>query len=224
MLKPEDFFDLSKTKHADIFAGVEYVWEALKRISDYVEKNLKPGIEGEVLPGACVGENVFIGKGTVVEPGAYVKGPAIIGENCELRNGCYIRENVIVGDGVVVGNSSELKGSLMFDNSQIPHFAYVGDSIMGWRAHLGAGVKLSNVKLIREPIVVMVEGKSYNTGLIKFGAIIGDEVDIGCNSVLNPGTIIGKRTVMYTNVCWRGYCPPNSVVKLRQTIEVAPRR
>jgi NDP-sugar pyrophosphorylase family protein len=129
-----------------------------------------------------------------------------------------------VGDGVTVGNSSEVKNSLMFDNSQIPHFAYVGDSIMGWRAHLGAGVKLSNVKLIREPIVVVVEGKSYNTGLIKFGAIIGDEVDIGCNSVLNPGSIIGRRTVMYTNVAWRGYCPANSVVKLRQNVEVASRR
>ncbi len=224
MLKPEDFFDLSKTKHAELFDGVEYVWDALKRLADYVKEDLKPGIEGKLMTGAYVSENVFIGKGTVVEPGACVKGPAIVGENCELRKGCYIRENVIIGDGVVVGNSSELKGAMMFDNSQVPHFGYVGDSIMGWKAHLGAGVKLSNVKLIREPIVVVVEGVSYNTGLIKFGAIIGDECDIGCNSVLNPGSLVGRRTVIYTNVSWRGYCPPNSVVKLRQTIEVAPRR
>lgn len=224
MLKPEDYFDLTKTKFPDIFDGVEYVWDALKRLPEYVQSHLKPGAHGEVKPGAYVEDNVFIGKGTVVEPGAVIKGPAIIGEDCEIRKGAYVRGNVIVGDGAVVGNSCELKVAFLFDGANVPHFAYVGDSILGWKTHLGAGVKISNVKLIREPIVVTVGGVKYNTGLIKFGAIIGDRCDIGCNSVLNPGSMIGPNTVMYTNVMWRGVCPPSSVVKLRQTVEVVPRR
>jgi NDP-sugar pyrophosphorylase family protein len=225
MLKPSDFFDLSKTKFAAIYEGCEFVWDALKRLPAFVEEALKPGIHGKVMNGAHVlSDDVFIGKGTVVEPGAVIKGPAIIGENCEIRKGAYLRGTVIVGDGAVVGNSCELKVALLHDGANVPHFAYVGDSLMGYKAHLGAGVKVSNVKLIREPVVVEVNGRKYNTGLIKFGAVVGDNCDIGCNSVLNPGSLIGPGSIMYTNVMWRGYVPPRSVVKMRQALEVVPRR
>lgn len=225
MLKPSDFFDLSKTKHAAIYEGCEFVWEALARLPDYIKEILKPGIEGTVMDGAhLLSDDIFVGKGTVVEPGAVIKGPAIIGEACEIRKGAYLRGNVIVGDGAVVGNSCELKVAFLHDGANVPHFAYVGNSLLGHKAHLGAGVKISNVKLIREPIVVTVEGTAYNTGLIKFGAAIGDHVDIGCNSVLNPGSLIGPGSIMYTNVQWRGYLPPKSVVKMRQEQEVVPRR
>jgi len=224
MLRPEDFFDLSKSKYSDIFEGIELVWDTLKRIENYVKANLRPGIEGQVSKLAEVDENVYIGKGTVVEAGVVIKGPTIIGENCEIRAGAYIRGNVLVGDGVVVGHTTELKKCLLFDQAVVPHFSYVGDSILGWKAHLGAGVKISNLKITRTPVVVRVEGKRYETGLIKFGAIIGDEVEIGCNSVLNPGTLISKRTLAYANLSLAGYYPPNSIIKLRQTHEVVARR
>ena len=225
MLKPSDFFDLSRTRYAAIYEGCEFVWEALKRLPDFIKEVLKPGIEGTVMDGAhLLSDEVFIGKGTVVEPGAVIKGPAIIGEDCEIRKGAYIRGNVIVGDGAVVGNSCELKVALLHDGANVPHFAYVGDSLLGYKAHLGAGVKVSNVKLIREPVVVTVEGRSYNTGLIKFGAVVGDNVDVGCNTVLNPGSLIGPRSIIYTNTQWRGYLPPDSIAKTRQQQEIVPRR
>lgn len=225
MLKPTDFFDLSKTKHAAIYEGCEFVWDALKRLPDYIKEVLKPGVQGTVMNGAhLLSDEVFIGKGTVVEPGAVIKGRAIIGENCEIRKGAYLRGDVIVGDGAVVGNSCELKVALLHDGANVPHFAYVGDSLMGYKAHLGAGVKVSNVKLIREPVVVTVNGKPYNTGLIKFGAVVGDNVDVGCNTVLNPGSLIGPRSIIYTNTQWRGYLPPDSVAKMKQMQEIVPRR
>ena len=224
MLRPEDFFDLSKCKYSDIFDGIEFVWDALKRIPEYVEANLKPGIHGIVSPLAYVDENVYIGPGTVVEPGAMIKGPTIIGANCEVRAGAYVRGNVLVGDRVVVGHTTELKTCLLFDEANVPHFSYVGDSIFGWRAHLGAGVKISNLKITRTPVVVTINGRRYETGLLKFGAILGDEVEIGCNSVLNPGTLVGKRTLVYTNLSMFGYYPPDSIVKLRQTHEIVERR
>jgi len=225
MLKPSDFFDLSRTKHAAIYEGCEFVWDALKRLPDFIREILNPGIEGTVMDGAhLLSDEVFIGKGTVVEPGAVIKGPAIIGEDCEIRKGAYLRGNVIVGDGAVVGNSCELKVALLHDGANVPHFAYVGDSLLGYKAHLGAGVKVSNVKLIREPVVVVVDGQAYNTGLIKFGAVVGDNVDVGCNSVLNPGSLIGPGSLVYTNTQWRGYLPPRSIAKMRQEQEVVLRR
>jgi NDP-sugar pyrophosphorylase family protein len=224
MLRPEDFFDLSKCKYSDIFDGIELVWDALKRIPGYVRANLKPGIYGTVSPLAYVDQNVYIGPGTVVEPGAMVKGPSIIGANCEVRSGAYVRGDVLVGDRAVVGHTTELKNCLLFDQANVPHFAYVGDSILGWKAHLGAGVKISNLKVTRTPVVVTIDGQRYETGLLKFGAILGDEAEIGCNSVLNPGTLVGKRTLAYTNLSMFGYYPPDSMVKLRQTREVVGRR
>lgn len=152
-----------------------------------------------------------------------IKGPTIIGANCEIRCGAYIRGGVVVGDKAVVGNSCELKVCLLFDEANVPHFSYVGDSILGWKSHLGAGVKISNLKVTRRPVVVTINGTRYDTGLRKFGAIIGDEAEVGCNSVLNPGTLLGKRTLTYTNVSLRGYYPPDSFVKLRQKQVVVSR-
>ena len=223
MLLPEDFFDLTKTQYADIFEGVEFPWEVLRRIEAYIQSHLQPAILGEVSPLAYVGERVYIGPGTVVEPGAMIKGPTIIGAGCQVRAGAYLRENVLIGDGVVVGHTTEIKNSLLFNQAEVPHFAYVGDSVLGWKAHLGAGVKISNVKVNRTLVVVEVEGKRYETGLRKFGAIIGDQVEIGCNSVLNPGTLVGKRTLGYANLSMHGYYPPDSIVKLRQSQEITAR-
>ena len=151
--------------------------------------------------------------------GAVIKGPTIIGENCEIRSSAYIRGNVITGNGCVLGNASEFKNCILFNHAQVPHFSYVGDSILGHKAHLGAGVVLSNLKSTTGNVKV----NDLDTGLRKFGAIIGDEADIGCNCVLNPGSVIGRRAILYPNVLWRGVCPAGKVVKLRQVCEMTDR-
>ena len=206
MLKPETFFDLSKTKHNSIFDGAEFVWDAIKNIHDYIIENMNPQIKGEVMPGAWVDNNVFIDEGTVVEHGAMVKGPAIIGKNCQIRKGAYIRGDVIAGDNAVLGNSCEFKNVLLFDGANIPHLSYIGDSIIGYKSHLGAGAIIANTKLIRETLKVDIEGKVYDTGLLKFGVILGDTSDIGCNSVVNPGSIIGKNCILYSNTASCSLC------------------
>ncbi len=210
----DDLFDLSQTTHGALFEGVQYPWDALNRLAGYLTQNLKPGTAGaEVHAAAHVGPQVFIGAGTIVEPGAMIIGPAIIGAGCRIRHGAYIRENVIVGDGCVVGNSVELKHCVLFNQCQVPHFNYVGDSILGHKAHLGAGSILSNVKLDNQNVWVNFEGTPIDTGLRKFGALIGDKAEIGCNAVLNPGSIIGRDSIVYPNVSWRGILPRNMIVK-----------
>lgn len=153
-----------------------------------------------------------------------IKGPAWIGENCEIRSGCYIRENVIMGDGVIAGNSSEFKNCLVFNEAQIPHFNYVGDSILGYRAHLGAGVILSNVRLDKAPITVHGPEGRLSTNLRKFGAIVGDRAEIGCNSVLSPGSLIGHDALVYPGSQWRGHLPAGHTAKLAQTFQIVPGR
>ena len=224
MLSPETFFDLTKTKHSSIFDDVEYVWDAIKKIHDYILENLNPQIKGKVMPGAWIDENVFIDEGTVVEPGAVVKGPAIIGKNCQIRNGAYIRGDLIAGDNAVMGNSCEFKNVLLFDGANIPHLSYIGDSIIGYKSHLGAGAIIANTKLIRESLKVKIDDKIYDTGLMKFGVILGDTSDIGCNAVVNPGSIIGKNCVIYGSVAWRGYLPEQKIVKLRQSQTIVERK
>lgn len=224
MFKPTDLFDLSQTAHAAIFDGCDYAWEALKKIQLYIEANLKPGLHNRCEGVAFIGERVSIGEGTVLEDGVMIKGPAIIGRNCEIRHNAYIRENVIIGDHCVVGNACEVKNSLLFNNAVAPHFNYVGDSILGYKAHLGAGVKISNFKLVPGNIGVEFAGKLLDTGLRKFGALLGDETDIGCNAVLNPGSVIGRRSIVYANTNWRGVLPPNSIVKNKAPVEVVERR
>ncbi len=224
MFNPGDLFDLAQTAHATLFDGCEYAWEALKRIGPYLEAHVQPALRNRCDGVAYIGEKVFIGEGTVVEDGAMIKGPAIIGCHCEIRHNAYLRENVIVGDHCVIGNSSELKNAFLFNYAVAPHFNYVGDSILGCRAHLGAGVKISNFKLMPGNIVVEMDGKAFDTGLRKFGALLGDNTEVGCNSVLNPGSIIGRNSVLYANTNWRGVLPPDRIVKNKAPIETIERR
>src|SRR6266852_867980 len=159
MFKPSDLFDLSQTAHAELFAGCEYAWDALKKLKAYFEKHAQSSPHSYDKNRVHIGKNVYIGEGTVIEDGVMIKGPAIIGKNCEIRHNAYVREDVIIGDNCVVGNSCELKNVFMFNNCQVPHFNYVGDSILGHKAHLGAGVKVSNVKLDRRHVTVEMDGK-----------------------------------------------------------------
>jgi UDP-N-acetylglucosamine diphosphorylase / glucose-1-phosphate thymidylyltransferase / UDP-N-acetylgalactosamine diphosphorylase / glucosamine-1-phosphate N-acetyltransferase / galactosamine-1-phosphate N-acetyltransferase len=219
-----ELFDLSQTEHASIFEGCPHAWDALKKIQAYVMAQVHPGLHNRCDGVAYIGEHVAIGEGTVVEDGVMIKGPAIIGRNCEIRHNAYIREHVIIGDDCVVGNSCEVKNSLLFNGANVPHFNYVGDSILGHKAHLGAGVKISNFKLLAGNVCLELDGRSFDTGLRKFGALLGDHVDIGCNAVLNPGSIIGRGSVVYPNTNWRGILPPNSLAKNKAVIEVVSRR
>lgn len=224
MFKPGDLFDLSQTTHAAIFEGCEHAWEVLARIGDYLKANLKPGLHNQCKGVAWVGEEVFIGEGTLLEDGVMIKGPAIIGRNCQIRHNAYFRENVIVGDDCVVGNSSELKNVLLFNHCQAPHYNYVGDSVLGHQVHLGAGVKISNLKVTRGPVVIEHQGHRIETGLRKFGALIGDRTEIGCNAVLNPGSILGRDSLVYPNVNWRGVLPSGSIAKNRAEVQVVQRQ
>lgn len=166
-----------------------------------------------------IAAGVWVGKGTEIDESVRIKGPAIIGYDCAIRHTAYIRENVIIGNGAVVGNSTELKNALLFDKVQVPHFNYVGDSILGYKAHLGAGVILSNLKSAKDNILVSVEsGENLDTGLKKFGALVGDFTEIGCNAVLNPGTIIGRDSVIYPVTMVRGVIPERHILKNNGTL------
>ncbi|MBI3879826.1 MAG: UDP-N-acetylglucosamine diphosphorylase [Verrucomicrobia bacterium] len=226
MFKPADLFDLSQTAHAALFDGGEFAWDALKKLKAYVEANVKPGLHNRCEGKAWIGEMVFIGEGTVVEDGAMIKGPAIIGRDCVIRHNAYIREHVIVGDGCLVGNSCELKSAVLFNNCQVPHFNYVGDSILGYKAHVGAGVVLSNLKSLPGNVTVDKDasGAPVDTGLRKFGALVGDHAEIGCNSVLNPGSIIGRGSIIYPLTNWRGVLPANMIAKNKAPVEVVVRK
>jgi NDP-sugar pyrophosphorylase family protein len=224
MFAPAQFLSLEHTAHPKLFEDQQSVWNALKQIASYLQFRLKPAVLGELIGRPFISSNVFVGRGTIVEQGAVLKGPAWIGENCHIRSGCYVRENVVVGNGVVMGNSSEFKNSIIFDEAQIPHFNYVGDSILGFKAHLGAGVILSNVKLDRGEISVATDQGNIATGLTKFGAIVGDRTEIGCNAVINPGSILGRDCLVYPNVNFRGVLAEGSVVKLRQELQILERR
>jgi NDP-sugar pyrophosphorylase family protein len=224
MFKPADLFDLTQTEHAALFDGVEFAWEALKKIEGYLAANLKPALHNKCEGRAFIGEQVFIGEGTEVEDGVMIKGPAIIGRNCQIRHNAYIREHVIVGDNCMVGNSCELKNALLFNHAVAPHFNYVGDAILGHKAHLGAGVILSNFKSFPGNVTVEMDGQPFDTGLRKFGALLGDGAEVGCNAVLNPGSIIGRGAIIYPGVNWRGILPTNNIAKNKAEIEVVVRR
>jgi len=232
MFKPADLFDLTQTEHAALFDGCEFAWEALKKIAPYLAEKSKNPIWVKLkhafkyppeLP-IFVGDRVIIGAGTVVEPGAMIKGPAIIGKNCQIRHNAYIRENVIIGDDCVVGNASELKNALLFNGAQVPHYNYIGDSILGHQAHTGAGVICSNLKSLPGNVTIPVDGVPRDTGLRKFGALIGDGAEVGCNSVLNPGSILGRGAIIYPGVSWRGFLPANHIAKNKAVVEVVVKR
>ena len=224
MFKPADLFDLNQTEHAAIFDGCKFTWDALKKIEGYLAANLKPARHNSGAGRAFIGEKVFIGEGTVIEDGAMIKGPAIIGKNCQIRHNAYLRENVIIGDDCVVGNSTEIKNSLLFNHAVAPHYNYVGDSILGHKAHLGAGVKISNLQMFPGNIEVEMDGVPFDTGLRKFGALLGDGAEVGCNAVLNPGSILGRGAVVYPNVFWRGILPANMIAKNKAGVDVVVKR
>lgn len=223
MFKPDDLFDLSQSEHALLFDGLEFAWEALPRIKAFISRNLKPARHHIEDGRVYIGEQVYIGEGTVVEEGAMIKGPAIIGRNCQIRHNAYIREHVIVGDNCILGNACEFKNTFLFNHCTVPHFSYVGDSIFGYKAHLGAGVKISNIKLMPGNITLHWEGKRMDTGLRKFGAILGDRTDVGCNTVLNPGSILMRQAVVYPNTNWRGILGASMIAKNKAAIEVVNR-
>lgn len=218
-----DLLDFSQTAHAELFSDAEHPWEILPRIGPYLAEKLQPGFHGTLQGAPYLSGDIFIGKGTVIENGATLKGPIWIGENCEIRSGAYLRGNVIAGDNVVLGNSCEFKNCLLFNGAQIPHFSYVGDSILGHKAHLAAGVILSNMRLDQRPVTVQTTDGALATGLRKFGAVVGDFAEIGCNSVLSPGSIIGRRSLLYPGTQWRGVLGEDKIVRLRQAIDVLNR-
>ena len=238
MTDPTDFFDLTRFEHRDLWRRGDRVWDALKRLHAYLEALVPPGsvdIQGEVSPGASLhGTGIRIGPGSVVEEGAYIAGPAVIGRDCEIRHGAYVRGGVIAGDGCVIGHATEVKGAILLNGSKAPHFAYVGDSILGQRANLGAGTKLSNLTLVsarspetgrRPTLRIRIDDRTYDTGLAKLGAILGDDVQTGCNCVTHPGCLVGPRTLVYANLALRkGYTPADSLVKLNQATTVVARR
>jgi len=254
MLTPDDLFDLTTVQHQGLFDGCEFVWDALNKMSGYIQAMLVPNITklrivGDVLnktyvlynnevldngfklfpgdatkgkfkvfkdgqeligatvlyAGACLfDEKISIGQGTVVEPGALIKGPTIIGKNTEVRQGAYIRGTCIIGDRCVVGHTTEMKSSVMLNDAKAGHFAYIGDSILGNNVNLGAGTKLANLKLVDSNVTIRINDITHNTGIRKFGAIMGDGVETGCNSVTNPGTILGKASMVYPCVSVKG--------------------
>ena len=206
----EDLYDLKETIAVDIFDGLKFPWEVLPKIKDFIIKL------GETLPEDRYerkGENIWIAKSAKVFPSAYIAGPCIIDEDAEIRHCAFIRGSAIVGKGCVVGNSTELKNVILFNKVQVPHYNYVGDSILGFKAHMGAGSITSNVKSDKTLVVVKSDGENIETGLKKFGAMLGDNVEVGCNSVLNPGTVVGRSTNIYPTSCVRGYIPANSIYK-----------
>ncbi|HBY21624.1 MAG TPA: UDP-N-acetylglucosamine pyrophosphorylase [Clostridiales bacterium] len=205
----KDLLDINECDAKDIFNHVVYPWDVLIKIKDFLlsySLTLPKDFER-------IEEFVWVGKGTTIEKTALIKGPAIIGHNCEIRHASYIRENVIIGNNVVVGNSTEIKNAILFNKVHVPHYNYIGDSILGYKAHLGAGVILSNFKSDGGLIKVKTDSQVIETGLRKLGAIIGDYAEIGCNSVLNPGTIVGRNSIVYPLSSVRGILQENSILK-----------
>lgn len=214
------YADLGHTLAAPLLATCEYPWEALAPLSDFIRELGQTLSEAEF---DRVGEDVWIAKTAKVAPSASVNGPCIICDGAEIRHCAYIRGSVIVGAGSVVGNSCEIKNSILFDSVQVPHFNYVGDSILGYKSHMGAGSITSNVKSDKTLVSVKCGEKRIETGRKKFGAMLGDFVEVGCNSVLNPGTVIGAHTNVYPLSSVRGYVPQNSIHKSSDQI-VAKRK
>jgi NDP-sugar pyrophosphorylase family protein len=235
-LHPGDFFDLSEAETSKFFEGIDLVWELFHSWPELVVEILgdERKIAGEIMPGAVIADGpMFIGKGARVEPGSYVSSPAYIGPSVVIRHGAYIRANCVMLAGSLLGHASEAKNSLFLPGAKAPHFCYVGDSILGHRVNLGAGTKLSNVPITsgsngsgRAPrtISLDIDGESFDTGLRKLGAILGDDVQTGCNVSLNPGTLIGARSLVYPNATLpKGLHQQDTIVKLRQHIEKAQR-
>lgn len=208
--KVENLYTLNETIAKELFEGITYPWEILPKIGEFILKLGSTLSEEEY---EKRGEDIWIAKTASVAPTAFVHGPAIIGKNAEIRHCAFIRGNAIVGEGAVVGNSTELKNVILFNKVQVPHYNYVGDSILGYKAHMGAGSITSNVKSDKKLVVVKDEQEKIETGLKKFGAMIGDEVEVGCGSILNPGTVIGPRSNIYPLSSVRQVVKADSIYK-----------
>ena len=215
MLKTKDLYDLSHTRAASLLENTVYPWEALPKIKEFI---LEAGPQLPKDEFDEVSENVWIAKDAVIYPNNYIGAPCIIGHKTEVRPGAFIRGSALVGDNCVVGNSTELKNVILFDNVQVPHYNYVGDSILGYRSHMGAGSITSTVKSDKLPVTVKCGDEKIETGMKKIGAMLGDRVEVGCNSVLNPGTIIGRDSNVYPTSCVRGTIPEKSIWKDNGTI------
>ena len=203
-------YDLSQTIASELFYGLSYPWEALPKIGEFIVK-LGNTLSSEEYDNPK--ENVWIAKNAVVAPTAFINGPCIIGKNAEVRHCAFIRGNAIIGEGAVVGNSTELKNVVLFNKVQVPHYNYVGDSILGYKSHMGAGSITSNVKSDKKLVKVKTENEVIETGLKKFGAMLGDEVEVGCGSVLNPGTVVGRHANIYPLSSVRGFVAANHIYK-----------
>ncbi|MCI5918016.1 MAG: UDP-N-acetylglucosamine pyrophosphorylase [Roseburia sp.] len=213
--KIKNLYDLNETIAKELLEGLTYPWEALPKIGAFIVEL------GEKLDPSKYekrGENIWVAKSATVAPTAFLNGPLIIDEEAEIRHCAFIRGNAIVGKGSVVGNSTELKNVVIFNSVQVPHYNYVGDSILGYKSHMGAGSITSNVKSDKTLVVVKEEKEQIETGLKKFGAMLGDHVEVGCNSVLNPGTVIGRNTNVYPLSMVRGVVPANSIYKNKNEI------
>ncbi len=220
LLSPEIFFTISGSGLEKLFAGKKWVWQGIEDLNHFLKSVLSFTQSFQFPQGVYVvnPEQVFIGDETVVEPGAYIEGPCYIGKRCRIRHGAYIRGGAWIGDGCTVGHDTEIKHSILFPGASAPHFNYVGDSILGNKANLGAGVKCANLRLDRKTIKVTVEEQRSDTGLIKLGAIIGDNAQIGCNTVTNPGTFLGRGVICHPCLSISGYVPANATIKSTNSI------
>ena len=205
-----NLLDLNETIAAELFEGKTYPWEVLPEIGEFIMK-LGPTLSPSEYE--CREGNIWIARSATVAPTAYIHGPAIIGKDAEVRHCAFIRGNAIVGEGAVVGNSTELKNAVLFNKVQVPHYNYVGDAVLGYKSHMGAGSICSNVKSDKKLVVVKDGEEKIETGLKKFGAMLGDEVEVGCGSVLNPGTVIGSHSNIYPLSSVRGFVPAHSIYK-----------
>lgn len=225
-VKAADFFDLPPTlaAFAEFFPANVPPWEWLRRIGPALASLRGRSLPATVPPGVHIEGDVFIDPSVKLPPYATIVGPVWIGPNTEIRPGAFIRGNVIVGAGCVLGNACEFKNCLVMDGSQVPHFSYVGDSILGCGAHLGAGVICSNLRLDQRTVTVRLAGEVVDTGLRKFGAIVGERAEVGCNAVLNPGTLLGPRSLVMPTSTFTGYLPPATIARVRTTVSLIPRR
>ena len=214
-LKIINLYNLDETIAKELLETVTYPWEALPKIEDFI---IELGNKLDKNVYEKKGDNIWVAKSAKIAHTAYINGPAIIGEDAEIRHCAFIRGKAIIGNGAVVGNSTELKNVILFNKVQVPHYNYVGDSILGYKAHMGAGSITSNVKSDKKLVIIKNKDIQIETGLKKVGAMLGDNVEVGCNSVLNPGTIIGRNTNIYPLSCVRGVIPPRSIYKNKNEV------
>lgn len=207
-LSGKSFFDLADLEYGDVFISCQFVWEVIPKIESCILDLFK---SGKIKPN--YGENIYVGEGTIIEPEVYIKGPALIGANCRLNHAAYLRENVLIGDNCLVGHATEVKNSIFLPGATAAHLNYIGDSIVGSNVNIASGTILANFRLDRQTIKIRLDDKVYETGLTKFGAIIGDGSQIGVNSALNPGTILGKNCRVYPLTSVRGYHKDESIIR-----------